>query len=82
MVNYDYEDIETQPNIATYGYNELGELILISGIQFDVANSDMDNKDIVCGTWWAETELLSLTFTGTLSTSDKSILDSIVENNS
>lgn len=80
-MDYDYEDIASQPNIATYGYNSEGELVLISGIQFDVANSSMTDKSIVSGTWWKDTEILQLVFTNELSQDDKAILDEIVSDN-
>lgn len=80
-MDYDYTGIETQPNIATWGYNPEGQLVLISGIQYDVANSEMTDKGIVSGTWWHDTALLRLVFTNELSSADKTILDAIVEAN-
>ena len=80
-MNYEYEDITSQPNIATFERNVDGVYILASGIQYDVANSAMTNKTIEGGTWRETEETLTIIFTDELSTEDKTLLDTIVENN-
>ena len=52
------------------------------GIQPDVGTSDMTNKNIISCTWNGETKVLTIVWDGTLSTSDKAILDQIVVDNS
>lgn len=81
MINYEYEDIADQPNIATWGRDAEGNLILISGIQYDVANSEMTDMGIISGTWWKDSAKLELVFEDELSSSDKAILDQIVVDN-
>lgn len=80
-MDYEYTDITEEPNIATYQLDEEGYLVLVSGIQYDVANSGMTDKDIIGGTWWHDTAILKLIFTNEISAGDKTILDGIVADN-
>lgn len=77
-MDYEYEDITEQPNIATVD----DEGVLVSGIHYDVANSEMTDKSIEYCTWWQNEEKLLVVFTNELSTEDKAILDQIVADNS
>ena len=74
---YDYYDVYNEPNIGTWTIDGT----LISGIIYDVENSEMENKSLEYCTWHEKEGLLKCVFNTALSESDKTILDTIVENN-
>jgi len=77
---YEYNNINFV-NMATH--EEIGEeAILISGIHYDVENSNMNNKSIQYCRWDEDTTHLMVYMNDDLSDSDKTILDDIVNNNS
>lgn len=53
----------------------------LSKIHLDVANSEMIDKGIDWCRWDEDTEILEAVFINELNESDKSILDSIIQNN-
>jgi len=74
-MEYTYNNIIPIPDLLTYNDNEE----MISGIHYDVINSEMTNKNIDYCLWHEET--LYIYYDTELSQEDKTILDSIVENN-
>lgn len=78
MTVYEYPNIATRPNFATRN----SEGVLISGIIYDIPNSTMTNKDYIDFRWDEDTEILKCGWNGSLDSSDKSELDTIVTNNS
>ena len=74
---YEYTGIKNEPNIETVD----DEGNLISGIGYDIANSDMADKSYQYATWWQSTATLIVVFENELSLDDKSKLDKIVGNN-
>jgi len=76
-MDYEYENKTEPPNLATC--DEEG--ILVSGIHYDVENSDMTDKSIEYCTWWERDAKLLVVFTNELSAGDKTLLDQIVEAN-
>ena len=75
---YTYTGIVNEPNIKTVDSDGNP----ISGINYDVQNSDMTEKVCEFGTWYGATSILKLTMGSELSGSDKKTLDGIVEDNS
>lgn len=78
MIEYCYFNIPFYPDLISF--NELEEMI--SGIHYDVANSEMTNKNIEYCNWIESEEKLCVYFSSSLSTEDKNLLDTIVFNNS
>jgi hypothetical protein len=67
MVDYEYTNIADWPNL--------------DGITSDVAASAMTDKSLEYCRWDEDDEILQVIFTNDLSAGDKSILDTIVANN-
>ena len=78
MTTYTYNDI-LSVDIATW--NEAGDNML-SGIHYDVANSEMSDKDICHCRWDEDGSLLIVCFDNSLSEEDEGLLDEIVSGNS
>ena len=76
-MEYIYLNISNIPNLLTR--NDAEEMI--SGIHYDVINSEMTDKNIHYCLWNEHEARLYIYFNDELSQNDKSILDSIVENN-
>jgi len=76
-MEYHYDNITYAPNLATYA-----DSVQVSGIHYDVANSDMSNKSISYCRWDEDMHELHVYFGYELSTEDKTKLDVIVANNS
>jgi hypothetical protein len=75
---YEYNDITNRPNLgSTNAQHEI-----ISGIHYDVPNSDMTDKSIEGCRWDEDGAHLSIWFANALSAGDKTKLDTIVTNNS
>ena len=70
---YNYE-INNLPNLGTW--NENGELV--SGIKYDILNSEMVNKNLLVCLWKEKTKLVKIEFLGELQLTDKIILDNII----
>lgn len=66
----------------TYNYNNISTEPTLKQIHIDVAASSMTDKTIEYCVWDEDSASLKVTFTNTLSTSDKNELDTIVANNS
>ena len=65
-----------------YNYSSKAVSVNIQGIHTDVAASTMTNKNIQGCTWDEDSTSLKVDFDVTLSSSDKTELDTIVTNNS
>ena len=78
MTIYNYNNIASA-DIVTW--NEEGDT-MISGIHYDVMNSEMNDKDIDCCRWDEDESELKLWFDNSLSAEDKDILDNIIDDNS
>lgn len=76
-MNYIYENISELPNLNTENTEENS----ISGIHYDIENSEMTNKSINWCEWNEDTEKLTINYNEELSQDDKDILDTIVTNN-
>lgn len=76
-MEYTYTNIDTKPDLSSFDDDDNA----ISGIHYDVENSEMTDKSIEYCVWYEDTEILKVTFTNSLSTSDKSILDTIINDN-
>jgi hypothetical protein len=65
----------------SYFYNNIIISPNLDGIHSDVVISEMINKYILWCRWDQDIEELKIEFDTTLSSSDKNLLDNIVENN-
>ena len=77
-MEYYYDNIANIPNLSTHDVDD----VQVSGIHYDVANSDMSNKSISYCRWDEDVEELHVHFAIELSAEDKTKLDTIVANNS
>jgi len=75
-MEYTYSNIMNKPDLATL--NDSGELI--SGISYDILNSEMTNKELQWCFWDESSQQLVISFLNTLHFSDKIILNLIVAN--
>ncbi len=73
-MQYKYKNINN-PNLGTW--DELGELV--SGIKYDILNSDMTEKNILVCMWEEKDLTVILEFSTELSDSDNNILNNIME---
>jgi len=78
MIEYIYLNKSIEPNLSTT--DEEGNII--SGIHYDVPNSDMEDKSLDWCRWDEDLAQIIVVFENELSSEDKTKLDTIVDNNS
>jgi hypothetical protein len=74
---YLYSNILSPPNFNEYD----AEGVLIGGMEYDIQNSAMTNKNYVYFLYRTEDELCTVVWNAALSAGDKTLLDTIVANN-
>jgi len=75
-MEYTYLNIMNKPDLSTL--NDSGELI--SGISYDILNSEMIDKELQWCFWDGDSQQLVISFLNPLHFSDKIILNSIITN--
>jgi len=76
-MEYTYSNIENKPDLLTNDEEDN----MLSGIHYDIINSEMINKNIDYCLWNENDENLHIFYNNELSQDDKMILDDIVNNN-